>query len=65
MATRVMHLLSSTSYSGAEHVAIDMIRMLSDEEAAVYVSPAGTIDSILEKKGYHIYLLLRCLMVKS
>ena len=57
MATRVMHLLSSTSYSGAEHVAIDMIRMLSDEEAAVYVSPAGTIDSILEKKGIsHISL---------
>ena len=57
MAIRVMHLLSSASYSGAEHVALDLIRMLSTGVESVYVSPAGAIDAILKKRGIlHIAL---------
>ena len=50
MPLKVMHLLSSHQYSGAEHVAVDIIRLLSAEIQAVYVSPRGPIQDMLEQK---------------
>ena len=50
MPLKVMHLLSSYQYSGAEHVAVDIIRLLSAEIQAVYISPRGPIQDMLEQK---------------
>lgn len=51
MKKRVLHVLSSTSYSGAEKVAIDMIELMSDNYDMYYVSPDGSIKYFLELNG--------------
>lgn len=51
MKRKVMHLLASNSYSGAENVVISLIQQLSDEFDCYYVSPDGTIAKNLKEKG--------------
>ncbi|MGL6107381.1 glycosyltransferase [Romboutsia sp.] len=50
MKKRVLHLLSSNSLSGAESVAINIIKSLEDEYEFVYVSPKGQIEYALKEK---------------
>ncbi len=47
---RVMHVLASESYSGAEHVAITIINHTREMADSVYVSPDGSIHDILLKQ---------------
>lgn len=47
----VMHLLRSNSYLGAEGVALQIMRVTSDEYDSVYVSPSGPIKSKVESEG--------------
>lgn len=51
MKKRVLHLLSSNSLSGAESVAINIIKSLENEYEFVYVSPKGQIEGVLKEKG--------------
>lgn len=53
---RVLHFLSSNSYSGAENVVCYIIKTLSAEDYTfAYASPSGTINKYLKEKGiYHI-----------
>lgn len=47
---RILHLLASNTYSGAEHVVIDIIQSLKDQHEFVYVSPNGSIEQVLLDK---------------
>lgn len=51
MKKKIMHILSSTQYSGAENIAINIIKSLENEYEFVYVSPEGPIKDILLKQG--------------
>lgn len=46
---RIMHLLSSNSFSGAENVACTIINNIKNDEDVVYCSPEGPIKEKLEK----------------
>lgn len=48
---KVMHVLNTGGYSGAENVVITIINNTKDEVDSVYVSPDGTIKSILDKEN--------------
>ncbi|TCI36219.1 glycosyltransferase [Exiguobacterium sp. SH4S7] len=48
---KVLHLLSSNSYSGAENVAISSIKMLENKCKGIYVSPAGPINNTLQNEN--------------
>ncbi len=50
--TKVMHILNSKKFSGAEKVAIDIIKItnLEDEIKSFYMSPEGEIEKKLEKE---------------
>ncbi len=55
---RVLHLLKSGIYSGAENVVIEIIRKLSNQYNFLYVASDGPIREILKKE--HIsYVLLQ------
>lgn len=57
MRKRVVHLLSSDIYSGAESVTVSIIKSLEEEYEFIYVSPSGSIEKILNDKGIkHISL---------
>lgn len=47
---KVLHLLSSNSFSGAENVACTIIKKLGSEYECAYCSPKGEIKKILEDK---------------
>ncbi|GGF58919.1 glycosyl transferase family 1 [Paenibacillus albidus] len=47
MKKRILHLVYSNIYSGAENVAINIINTLSEEYELIYASPEGPIESIL------------------
>ena len=47
---RIMHILRSGGYSGAEKVVISIIKNMQDSCDAVYVSPSGYIDKILRQE---------------
>ncbi|PEZ83312.1 MULTISPECIES: glycosyltransferase [Bacillaceae] len=51
MKTRILHLLSSNAFSGAENVVINMIGSMADEFEFVYVSPNGSIENVLVEKN--------------
>lgn len=51
----VMHILNTGSYSGAENVAISLIKKLSKRVDGVYVSPNGSIREVVEKSGIRHY----------
>ncbi|MBB6638159.1 glycosyltransferase [Cohnella thailandensis] len=48
MKKRVLHLLSSNSYSGAESVAFNIIKSFEESYYSVYVSPEGPIEDQLK-----------------
>lgn len=51
MKKRILHLLASNKYSGAENVACTIINNMSDEYEMCYCSPNGEIEkSLVEKK---------------
>lgn len=53
---KVMHLVHTGNYSGAENVALN-ISLLLDNQEHIYVSPSGAINSILMNKHVAHYPL--------
>lgn len=56
MKKRILHILNSRSYSGAENVVFSIIEHLNEYEFA-YVSRKGAIQKRLEAHGIQYYLL--------
>ena len=52
---RVLHVLASDRYSGAENVACTIISNLSDEYEMAYCSPDGPIRDILKERDISYY----------
>ncbi len=48
---KIMHILSSNSYSGAENIVINIINSLSGEYDFAYVSPNGPIQEVLKEEN--------------
>ena len=53
---KILHLLKSNKFSGAENVVLTIMSFFSDEEV-VYASPDGPIRKIVENSGYQFYAL--------
>lgn len=54
---RVLHVLKSSSYSGAENVAITIIKHLDENYEAAYLATKGEIEDVLRKEGICYFLL--------
>lgn len=52
---RVLHVLNTGKYSGAENVVITLIHALEDTAECAYVSPDGPIRIILEENNITFY----------
>jgi len=50
MKKRILHLLSSNQYSGAENVVLNIIKSLEQSYEFLYVSPDGSIREVLNEK---------------
>lgn len=61
---RVLHLLASNKYSGAENVACTIIKNTKDEYDSIYCSPNGNIKNRLEEENIE-YLPLKKLSFKE
>ena len=61
---RVIHVLNSNKYSGAENVVINMIKELNSEMDCFYVSPEGQIEEILEKEKVN-YIPIKKLSIRE
>ena len=61
---RVIHLMSTDDYSGAEKVAMDIINGLKNEYEFIYVTRKGKINEILKEKNIK-YVNIRELSVKE
>ena len=48
---RVLHVLNTGGYSGAENVVISLIKSMPDDVEAAYASPNGVIKEILSEEG--------------
>jgi glycosyltransferase involved in cell wall biosynthesis len=48
---KILHLLSSNRFSGAENVACAIMQMTRDKVESVYCSPEGPIRKAVEEKG--------------
>lgn len=48
---RILHLLASSKFSGAESVACTLIGGVNDKYDVAYCSPVGTIGNVLREKG--------------
>ncbi len=55
MGKKVLHVLSSNSYSGAENVVCQIIDSFKEEIAMAYCSPNGPIKETLEEKQVSFY----------
>lgn len=55
--TRVLHVLKSSIFSGAENVAISIIKELEDKYEFAYLCTDGEIKDVLEKAGIQKFLL--------
>ena len=53
---KVLHLLASNKYSGAENVVCQIINMFNGEVEMAYCSPIGEIENSLKDKEINIYL---------
>lgn len=62
MKKKVLHLLASNSYSGAENVVCTIIDNCSDKYEMYYCSPNGPIKDILDNRGIN-YIPLKRLSV--
>ena len=49
---KILHLLSSDRFSGAENVACAIMQMTRDKVESVYCSPDGPIRKAVEEKGF-------------
>ena len=54
---RIMHVLKSSVYSGAENVVITIIRSLSEQFDFIYVATDGPIREVLERENIPFQLL--------
>lgn len=54
---KVLHVLKSSLYSGAENVAITIIKYLDDAYETAYLAMHGEIEEVLRKEGIHYFLL--------
>lgn len=54
---KVIHLLNTGSYSGAENVVINIMSNMKQDVDMVYVSPDGDIRQILEDHGLTFYAI--------
>lgn len=63
---RIIHVLNSRGYSGAENVVVTIIKKLEDRPGLkfYYISPEGSIGEVLRERGIE-YVPLRKLDVKS
>lgn len=52
---KVLHLLASNKFSGAENVACTMIEKFSDKYEMAYCSPNGSIEEVLKTKKIAYY----------
>ena len=48
---KILHLLASNKYSGAENVVCQIIKMFESEVEMVYCSPVGEIENALKEKN--------------
>lgn len=55
--TKIIHLLNTGSYSGAENVVINIMSNMKHDVDMVYVSPDGSIRQILEERGLTFYAI--------
>ncbi len=61
---RILHLLSSNKYSGAENVVCTMIDTLKNEYSMSYCSPKGKISEILRDKNIN-YIPIKSFNVRN
>lgn len=56
---KIMHVLQSANFSGAENVVCQIVKMFDDnpEYKMIYVSRGGNIESVLEQMGIPFYRL--------
>ena len=55
---RILHLLKSSKYSGAENVVLTIMDVCSDMDM-VYASPDGSIREVVQSRGHEFYPLNR------
>lgn len=53
---RVLHLLKSDKFSGAENVVLTIMNLFPEEEM-IYASPDGPIRKVVEEAGHRFYAL--------
>lgn len=61
---KILHVLNSNKYSGAENVVINIIKNLSEDVECFYVSPEGTIREVLENEKIN-YIPIKKLSIKE
>ena len=54
---RILHVLKSSIYSGAENVVINLIHQLQEQYDVAYVATDGAIREVLEREGIQHFLL--------
>lgn len=54
---KILHVLNTTSYSGAENVVCQIIAMFRGDVEMVYASPDGPIRQVLEARGIPFFPL--------
>lgn len=52
---KILHILNSNAYSGAENVAISIIEALRENIEFIYMSPCGTIQEVLKEKSIEYF----------
>ena len=61
---KVIHVLNSNRYSGAENVAITIIKELNNEMDCLYACPRGPIEEILKKENIK-YIPIKKLSIRE
>lgn len=61
---KIVHLLNSDSFSGAENVVCQIIKMLENDFEMTYISPKGEISKTLEEKNIE-YFPIKKLCIKN
>lgn len=61
---KIIHILASNNYSGAENVVCSIMDNLKDKYDMVYCSPQGPIEGFLEEKNIN-YIPLKKLSIKE
>ena len=61
---RIIHLMSTDDYSGAEKVAIDIIEGVSDDYELIYATRSGNINKVLQERNIK-YINIKKLSIKE